>query len=98
MALGAEGIDEIGNEIFLGSAGFKSFFFVFDDDFVVGDFDDFFAGNEEFGVDEAFEDGAFDYDLLNKETVGVDGEVDDLADFGVLSGFHFEGEEVEIEI
>ena len=39
----AEGVNEVGNEVFFGGFLFESFFFVFDDDFVVGDFDDCFS-------------------------------------------------------
>ena len=46
----AEGVDEIGDKIFFFGTGFQSFFFVFDDDFVVGDFDDFAAGDGKLGV------------------------------------------------
>ena len=97
LALSAEGVDEIGDEVFLSGAGFEGFFFVSDDDFVVGDFDDFFAGDEELGVDEAFEDGASDDDLLDEEAVGENSKVDDLTEFGVFSGLYFEGEKVELE-
>ena len=44
--VGAEGIDEIGDKILFSGAGFDDFFFVFHDDFVVGDFNDFTAMND----------------------------------------------------
>ena len=46
-------IDEVGYKIFFFSTFFKSLLFVFDDDFVVGDFDDFLARNGEFGIDKS---------------------------------------------
>ena len=96
MALGAEGVDEVGNEIFVGGTFFESFFFVFYNDFVVGDFDDFFARDEEFGVYDTFHDGTFDDDLLDEKIIGIDGEINNLAEFAAFFGFNFEGEEVEI--
>ena len=39
--IGAERIDKVGDEIFLGGFFLEGFFFVFDDDFVVGYLDDF---------------------------------------------------------
>lgn len=65
LALSAERIDEVWNEVFFGGAGFEDFFFVFDDYFIIGDFDDFFARDEKFGVHNTFDDGAFDDDLLD---------------------------------
>lgn len=94
----AERIDEIGDEIFFFGASFEDFLFVFDDDFVVGDFDDFLTRNDELGVDDALDDGTFDDDLSDEEVVGINGKVNDLAEFGAFFGLDFEGEEVEIEI
>lgn len=94
----AERIDKVGDEVFLGGASFDDLFLVFDDDFVVGDFDDFAAVDDELGVDEAFEGGAFDDDLLDDEVVGVDGEVGDFAEFGAFFGLDFEADEAKIEI
>lgn len=93
----AEGVDEIGDKIFLLGAGFQSFLFVFDDDFVVGDFDDFAAGDGELGVEEALEGRAFNDDLLDEKVVGIDGEIGDGAEFGALFSLNFKREEVEIE-
>ena len=42
----AKWIDEIGNEIFVLGSLFEDFGFVFDDDFVVGDFDYFATMND----------------------------------------------------
>ena len=64
MTLSAERIDEIRDEIFFASAGFEDFFLVFYDNLVVGDFNDFFARDDEFGVDEAFDERTFHDDLL----------------------------------
>ena len=61
-------INKVWNKVFFG-AGADSFFLVFDDNFVVGDFDNFGAGNDELGVEEAFSDGAFDNKLLDAEIV-----------------------------
>ena len=47
----AEWIDEIGDEIFFFGLFLEDFFFIFNDDFVIGNFDDFFAVNGEFWVD-----------------------------------------------
>ena len=90
MALGTEGINEIGNKIFFGSARFEDFLFVFDDDFVVGDFDDLLTGDEKFGVDETFDNGALNDDLLDEIIVGIDGKIGDLTEFGTFFGFNFE--------
>ena len=46
----SERIDEIGDKIFFHGALFDDFFFVFHDNFVVGDFGDFGARDDEFGV------------------------------------------------
>ena len=62
-------IDEVGNEIFFFGFFLEDFFFVFDDDFIVGDFDDFPAVDGEFGVDKTFDSRAFDDKLLNDEIV-----------------------------
>ena len=68
-----ERIDEIRDEIFFFGFFLEDFFFVFDDDFVVGDFDDFSAVDGEFGVDKTFDGGALDDELLNGEIVWSDG-------------------------
>ena len=73
----AEGIDEIGDKIFFFGTGFQSFLFVFDDDFVVGDFDDFTTRDSKLGVEETLESGTLDDDLLDEKVVGIDGEIDD---------------------
>ena len=64
---GTEGIDEVGNEIFFFGASADGFFFVFDDDFVVVNFDDFVTGYNEFRVGKGFEGRAFDDELLDHE-------------------------------
>ena len=53
--MSTERIDEVGDEVLFGRASFDGFFFVFYDDFVVGDFNDFAAMNDEFGVNEALD-------------------------------------------
>jgi len=94
---GAERVDEVGDEIFLFGAGADGFFFVFYDDFVVGYLDDFAAGDDELGVDEGFEGGAPDDELLDDKILRGDGEIDDFAELGVFFGLDFEGEKVEVE-
>ena len=96
MSLSTERINEVGDEIFVGSTFLESFFFVFYNDFVVGDLDDFFAGDKKFGVHNAFHDGAPNEDLLDEKIIRVNGEIDDLTKFAAFFGFDFEGEEVEI--
>ena len=78
-------------------AFFEGGFFVFDDDFVVGDFDDFFARDKKLSVEDALDEGAFDDDLLDKEIIGVDGVIDDLTEFAAFFSFDFESEKIEIE-
>ncbi len=70
--LSAEGVDEIWDEILFFGATFEDFFFVFDDDFVVCDFDDFSTRDGELGVDEGFKWGALNDDLLDSEIIRVD--------------------------
>ena len=96
MSLGAERIDEVGDEIFVGGTFFEGFFFVFYNDFIVGDFDDFFAGDEKFRVHDTFHNGALDDDLLDEKIIRIDGEINNLAEFAAFFGFDFEGEEVKI--
>lgn len=60
-------INEIWHKIFFGGSLFEDFFFVFDDDFVISNFDDFFSRDNKFGIDERFDGGAFDDDLLDNE-------------------------------
>ena len=92
-----ERIDEIGDEIFFFGAGFDDFFFVFDDDFVVGNFDNLSFGDGELGVDEALDNGALDDDLLDVKIVRIDGKIDDFAEFTMFLGFYFEADRVKIE-
>ena len=42
----AEGVYEVRNKIFFFGAGFEDLFFIFYDDFIVGNFDDFFSRND----------------------------------------------------
>ena len=93
----AERIDEVGDEIFFVGASFDDFFFVSDDDFGIGDFDDFATVNGEFGVDETFDDGTFDDDLLDGKIVGSEGEVDNFSELGTFFGLDLEADEIEIE-
>ena len=91
-------IDKIRDEIFFQGTLFDDFFFVSDDDFVIGDFDDFGARDGELGVKETFDGGAFDDNLLDGEVVVGDGKVDDFAELGAFFGLNFEAEEAEIEL
>lgn len=97
MALRTEWIDEVGNEIFLTGAGFECFFFILDDDFVVGHFNYFLTRNSKLGIDEAFDEWTFDDDLLNEEIISVDGKIDELAEFGTFLGLYGQGGEIEIK-
>lgn len=63
----AERVDEIRDKIFGGGFLFEGFFFVFDDNFIIGDFGDFLARDGEFGIYETFNGGALDDDLLGNE-------------------------------
>lgn len=92
-----ERIDEIRNEIFVGGFFLDDFLLVFHDDFVVGDFDDFFSWNGEFGVGEAFNKWALYDNLLDSEIFAGDSKVDDFAEMRAFFGFNFEADEVEIE-
>ena len=87
------GLPERINEIWNKFGGFSlfqdGFFFVFDDDFIIGDFDNFAARNGELGVEEAFNERAFDNDLLDGKIVRSDGEVDDFSELGAFFGFDF---------
>lgn len=91
-------IDKIGDEFFFGSFLFDDFFFVFDDDFVISDFDNFVARDSKLWVDEGFDGGALDDDLLDDEIFGSDGEIDESAELGAFFGLYFENEWVEIEL
>lgn len=93
----AEWINEIGNKIFVLGAGFESFLFIFDDDFIIGDFNNFFARNGELGVNEGLKDGALDNNLLNHEIVGGESVTGDFAEFRMFLGLNFEADETKIE-
>lgn len=97
MTLSAEGVDKIGNKIFFGGARFEDFFFVFDDDLIVGDLDNFFTRNKELWVDETLDERAFDDYLLNDKAIGINGVIDDLAKLRTFFGFYFERGKIEIE-
>ena len=72
--LSAEGVDEIWDEILFFGATFEDFLFVFNDDFVVCDFDDFSTRDGELGIDEGFKRGALNDDLFNGKIIGINGE------------------------
>ena len=69
--LSTEWINEIGNEIFFFGAFLENFFLVFDDDFIVGDFDNFFARDGKLRVEKGFERWALEDDLLDNKTIRV---------------------------
>ena len=71
----AERIDKVWYEIFFQGAFSYHLFFVSDDDFVVGDFDDLGAGDGKLGIEETFDGGAFDDDLLDAVVVFGDGKI-----------------------
>ncbi len=52
--VGGEGVDEVGDEILFFGAFFDDVFFVFNDDFGVGDFGDLAAGDGELWIRKAF--------------------------------------------
>jgi len=93
----AEWVNEIWDEIFFFGAFFEDFFFVFDDNFIVGDFDNFFAGDGEFWVEEGFDGGALNDDLLNYEVVIGESVRKNFTEFGTLFGFDFEADGIKSE-
>ncbi len=93
----AEGINEIWNEIFFFGASFDDFFFVFDYDFVVGDFDYFLSRDSELGVNESFDSWAFDDELLDNKIFGCKSVIFDFAKFATFFRFDFETCEMEIK-
>lgn len=95
--LSSEGIDEVGDEIFFGGALSDGVGFVFDDDFVVGDLDDFVARDSEAGFGEVFDEWAINDELLNHETIGVESEVVDFAEARALFGDDFLAGEGKVE-
>lgn len=70
--LSAEGVDEIWDKILFFGATFEDFLFVFNDDFVVCDFDNFSIRDGELGVDEGFKRWALNDDLFDSKIIGVD--------------------------
>ena len=92
-----ERINEVWDKIFFGGAGFNDFFLVFDDDFGVGDFDNFVAMNGKFGINEAFKGRAFDDNLLDDEIFGCGSKVGNMTEFATFFGFDLEADEVEMK-
>lgn len=72
-------VDEIWYEIFFHDALSDFLLFIFYDDFVVGNFDNFDARDGELGVKETFESRALDDNLLNAEIVVCDGIIDNMS-------------------
>ncbi len=95
--MGTEGIDKVRNEIFLGGALADGLFLVFDDDFRIGDFDDFSAGDSELGINKAFNHGAFDDDLLNHKIIISDSEANDATEVSAFFRFDSEADEVKVQ-
>ena len=93
----AKRIDKIWDKIFFFGTGFDCFFFVFDDDFVIGNLGNFFAGNSECGVNERFDDRTPDNYLLDDEIVVGNCIVGNFAEFAAFFGFNFEAGKGEIE-
>lgn len=87
---GTERIDKIGDEIFFFGAGADGFFLVFDDDLVVGDFNDFGARDGEFGVEERLDKRSANYELLDAEIVIGDRVIGDAPKFGTFFGLNSE--------
>ena len=83
----AKWIDEVGNKIFFGGASFEDFFFVFDDNLVIGDFDDLAAMDGKLRIDKTFDERTLDDNLLDDKVVGVGGVVDHVAEFWTFFGF-----------
>lgn len=93
----AKRIDEVRDKIFVFGAGADGLFVIFDDDFVVGDLDNFGAGNSELGVHEGFDEWAVDDELLNAEIIICDGKIYDFAKFRAFFGLDFEADQRKIQ-
>ena len=85
----AEGIDKIGDEIFVLGAAFEDIFFVLDDNFVIGDFDDLFPGDGELRIKQTLNGGATDDNLLDEEIIRSDSEINNLTELGAFLGLDF---------
>ena len=85
----AKWINEIWGKFWFGGGFLDGFLFIFDDDGVVIDFDDFTAVDDKFGVKERFEDRVLNDELLNGESVGIDGKTGNFAKFGAFFGFNW---------
>lgn len=97
MRVRAKWIDKVRREVVGGGFFNEGLFFVFDDDFVVVDFDNFVAVDGKFGVHKRFESGAFDDDLVDGEGVAIDDVADDFAEMRAALGFDFEINGVKME-
>ena len=95
--LSSERIDEVRDEIFLGGASFDGLGFVFDDDFVIGNFNNFVAGNGEARFGKVPEKGAINNELLDHETVRIECKVVDFAEARTLFGDDFLAGESEVK-
>lgn len=93
----AEGIDEIGDEVFVLGAAFEDVLFVLDDNFVIGDFDDLFPGDGELRIKQTLNGGATDDNLLDEEIIRSDSEINDLTELGAFLGLDFQSDKAEIE-
>ena len=95
--LSSERIDKVGDEIFLGGASFDGLGFVFDDDFVIGNLNNFVAGNGEARFGKVPEKGAINNELLDHETVRIKCKVVDFAKARTLFGDYFFARKCEIK-
>lgn len=98
MFLSPERIDKIRNKIFVSGFFLDDLFFVFDNYFVIGYFDNFLSWNSEFGVRKTFDKWAFHDNLLNSEIFAGDGKVYNVTEFRALFSLDFEAGEFEIEV
>ena len=91
-----EGIDKIRDEIFVCCFFLNDFFFVFDNDFIVSNFDNFFSGNGKLGIGKTFDEWAFNNDLLYDKIFCCNSKISYVAELGTFFGFDFEANRVKI--
>lgn len=92
----AKRINEIRDEIFFFGTSSDYFFFVFDDDFVVGYFNNFFSGYDEFWVNKGFDWRAFDDKLLYHIIFDSESIIFDFTKFAAFFSFNFESDKMEV--
>lgn len=93
----AERVNKIWDKIFFTGTSFNDIFFVFDNDFMVGNFDNFIAGDGKFGIRKAFYERALNDNLLNAEIIGRSGKIKDVTEFGAFFGLNFKANKAEIQ-